>query len=147
MKTPSSGRLTLNAMPPLNLTLVFCHQLHHEMLRACRDASVRHGLVAEAQDITRVSLRRGFDAAFCVSIPLPDSTALNPERLRFEVLAEAFGLLPADYDCQFSTGRELFRIAGIAPRRPSIPFRPNASRTGRASSSPPTRWPCCCSRG
>ena len=63
----------------------------------------------------------GFDAAFRVSIPLPDGTALDPERLRFEALVEAFGLSPADYGRQYSTGRELFKIAGIDPRRPKYP--------------------------
>ena len=52
---------------------------------------------------------------------MPDGTALDPERLRFESLAEAFGLSPADYLRQFSTGRELFRITGIYPRRPKYP--------------------------
>ena len=52
---------------------------------------------------------------------MPDGTALDPERLRFESLAEAFGLSPADYLRQFSTGRELFRITGIYPRCPKYP--------------------------
>lgn len=52
---------------------------------------------------------------------MPDGTALEPERLRFESLAEAFGLSPADYLRQFSTGRELFRITGIYPSRPKYP--------------------------
>ena len=63
----------------------------------------------------------GFRRSLLRVIPLPDSTALDPERLRFEALAEAFGLSPADYGRQFSTGRELFRITGIAPRRPKYP--------------------------
>ena len=53
--------------------------------------------------------------------PAPDGTALDPERLRFEALAEAFGLSPADYGRQFRTGRELFKITGIDPRRPKYP--------------------------
>jgi hypothetical protein len=63
----------------------------------------------------------GFDAAFRVSIPLPDGTALDPEKLLFGALAEAFGLSPDDYGRQFSTGRERFRITGIDPRRPKYP--------------------------
>ena len=47
---------------------------------------------------------------------------MDPERLRFEALAEAFGLTAADYDRQFSTGRETFRIVGIDPRRPKYPI-------------------------
>lgn len=68
-----------------------------------------------------MNLRWGFDAAFRVSIPMADGTALDPERLRFEALAEAFGLSPTDFGRQFSTGREHFRITGIDPRRPKYP--------------------------
>ena len=121
MKTPSSDRPMLNAIPPLNLTPVLCQRVHLDMLKACKDVAARHGLVVEAQDITGVDLRWGFDAAFRVSIPLPDGTALDPERLRFQALAEAFGLSPADYGRQFSAGRELFRVTGIDPRRPKYP--------------------------
>ena len=91
------------------------------MLRACQDVAARHGLVVEAKEITGVDLRWGFDAAFRVSIPMADGTALDPERLRFEALAEAFGLSPTDFGRQFSTGRESFRITGIDPRRPKYP--------------------------
>jgi hypothetical protein len=91
------------------------------MLKACQDVGARHGLLVEANDITGVDLRWGFDASFRVSIPLPDGTALDPERLRFEALAEAFGLSPADYGRQFNTGRDHFRITGIDPRRPKYP--------------------------
>ena len=52
---------------------------------------------------------------------MPDGSALDPDRLRFEALAEAFGLSPTDYGRQFSTGREQFRITGIDPRRPKYP--------------------------
>ncbi|KGJ08123.1 hypothetical protein [Paracoccus sphaerophysae] len=107
--------------PPRNLTPVLCQRLQLDMLRACKEIAARHGLVVEAQDITGVDLRWGFDAAFRVSIPLPDGTALDPVRLRFEAFAEAFGLSPADYGRQFSTGRELFKITGIDPRRPKYP--------------------------
>lgn len=110
-----------SAKPPRNLTPVLCQRLQAEMLRACEVVAARHGLVVEPRDITSVDLRWGFDATFRVSIPLPDGTALDPERLRFEALAEAFGLSPADYGRQFSTGREHFRITGIDPRRPKYP--------------------------
>ena len=110
-----------NAKPPRNLTPVLCQRLQQEMLRACQDVAARHGLVVEAKEITGVDLRWGFDAAFHVSIPMVDGTALDPERLRFEVLAEAFGLSPSDFGRQFCTGRESFRITGIAPRRPKYP--------------------------
>ncbi len=110
-----------SAKPPRNLTPVLCQRLQAEMLRACEVVAARHGLVVEPRDITSVDLRWGFDVTFRVSIPLPDGTALDPERLRFEALAEAFGLSPADYGRQFSTGREHFRITGIDPRRPKYP--------------------------
>ena len=110
-----------NAKPPRNLTPMLCQQLQREMLKACREVAARHGLVVEAQDMTSADLRWGFDATFRVSVPLPDGTALNPERLRFEALAGAFGLAPADYGRQFSSGREHYRITGIDPRRPKYP--------------------------
>jgi hypothetical protein len=110
-----------NAKPPRNLTPVLCHQVQREMLKACQDVAARHGLVVEARDITGVDLRWGFDASFRVSIALPDGTALDPDRLLFEALAEAFGLSPGDYGRPFSTGRERFRITGIDPRRPKYP--------------------------
>ncbi|CAN1576206.1 hypothetical protein MCELHM10_03908 [Paracoccaceae bacterium] len=92
------------------------------MLKACQDVAARHGLVAEAKEIAGVDLRWGFDLAFRVSLPLPDGTALDPERLRFEALAEAFGLSPTDFGRRFSTGRESFRVVGIDPRRPKYPI-------------------------
>ncbi len=110
-----------SAKPPRNLTPVLCQRLQAETLRACEVVAARHGLMVEPRDITSVDLRWGFDVTFRVSIPLPDGTALDPERLRFEALAEAFGLSPADYGRQFSTGREQFRITGIDPRRPKYP--------------------------
>jgi hypothetical protein len=79
-----------------------------------------------------VDLQWGFDAAFRVSIPLPDCTALDPERLCFEALAAAFGLSPADYGRQFSTGRELFKITGIGPRRPKCPVSAERIPDGQA---------------
>ena len=107
--------------PPRNLTPVLCQRLQAEMLKACETVAARHGLVVEPRDITGVDLRWGFDATFRISIPLPDGSALDPERLRFEALAEAFGLSPADYGRSFSTSREQFRITGIDPRRPKYP--------------------------
>lgn len=117
--------------PPRNLSPMLYQQLQRDMLKVCQEVTAHRGLVVEVQDITGVDLRWGFDAAFRVFITLPDGTALDPERLRFETLAEAFGLSPDDYGRQFSTGRELFKIMGIDPRRPKYPV---LSRThlGRA---------------
>lgn len=120
-QSPESNTMP-NPKPPRNLTPVLCQRLSQEMLKACQDVAARHGLVVEAREIAAVDLRWGFDLAFRVSIPLPDGTALDPERLRFEALAEAFGLSVADYGRQFSTGRETFRIVGIDPRRPKYPI-------------------------
>ena len=111
-----------NAKPPRNQTPALCQRQSHEMLKACQDVAARHGLVVEAKEIAGADLRWGFDLACRVSIPLPDGTALDPERLRFEALAEAFGLSAADYGRQFSTGRETFRLVGIDPRRPKYPI-------------------------
>jgi len=115
---PSRARAMPDAKAPRNLTPALCKRLQHEMLKACQDVAARHGLVVESKELMEVDLRWGFDAAFRVSLPLPDGTALDPERLRFEALAEVFGLSPTDYGRQFSTGRELFRITGLDPHRP-----------------------------
>lgn len=110
-----------NTKPPRSLTPALCRRLQVDMLKACQGVAARHGLVVEPRDISGINLQWGFDATFRVSIPLPDGSALDPERLRFEALAEAFGLSPADYGRLFSTGREQFRITGIDPRRPKYP--------------------------
>nr|WP_203583032.1 hypothetical protein [Ruegeria sp. PrR005] len=104
------------------MTPGLCQRLQDEMLQACQDVAARNGLVVEAKEISGVDLRWGFDLGFRVSIPLPDGSALDPERLRFEALAAAFGLSPADFGRQFSTGRDTFRITGIDPRRPKYPI-------------------------
>ncbi len=104
------------------MTAPLCQQVSQEMLKACQNVAARHGLVAEAKEFSGVDLRWGFDLAFRVSLPLPDGTALDPERLRFEALAEAFGLSATDFGRQFSTGRESFRVIGIDPRRPKYPI-------------------------
>ena len=100
---------------------MLCQRLQAEMLKACEAVAARHGLVVEPRDITGVDLRWGFDATFRISIPQPDGSALDPDRLRFEALAEAFGFSPTDYGRQSGTGREQFRITGIDPRRPKYP--------------------------
>ena len=110
------------AKPPRNLTPPLCQQVSQKMLKTCQDVAARHGLVAEAKEIADVDLRWEFDLTFRVSIPLPDGTALDPERLRFEALAEAFGLSSTDYGRQFSADRESFRVVGIDPRRPKYPI-------------------------
>lgn len=92
------------------------------MLKACQDVFARHGLIAEAKKIAAIDLRWGFNLAFRVPIALQDGTTLDPERLRFEALADACGLSAEDHGRQFSPGRETFRLIGIDPRRPKYPI-------------------------
>ncbi|GHE05469.1 hypothetical protein U879_03785 [Defluviimonas sp. 20V17] len=91
------------------------------MLEACREVAERNGLAVDDKGLSNIDLRWGFEVAFRVSIPLSDGRTLDPEQLRFEALAEAFGLSPGDFGREFSTGRETFRITGIDPRRPKYP--------------------------
>jgi len=83
-------------MASRNLSPALSQRLSHEMLKACQDVAVRDGLMAEAKEIAAIDLRWSFDLSFRVSIPLPNGTALDPERLRFEALAETFGLSAED---------------------------------------------------
>jgi hypothetical protein len=69
-----------------------------------------------------MDLRWNFEFGVRVSIPLPDGSSLDPERILFEALAEELGLSPDDFGREFSTGRERFRVAGIDPRRPKYPI-------------------------
>ena len=92
------------------------------MLAACRAVAERNGLAVDDKGLSNIDLRWGFDVAFRVSIPLADGRTLDPEQLRFEALAEAFGLSPGDFGREFSTGRETFRVTGIDPRRPKYPI-------------------------
>ncbi len=107
--------------PPRNLTPGLCKAIETEMLRACAEIAARHGLVAEGLGVQSMDLRWNFEFAVRVSIPLPDGSALDPDRILFEALAEAFGLSPDDFGREFSTGRDRFRVAGLNPRRPRYP--------------------------
>ena len=108
--------------PPWNLTPGLCKTIEAEMLKACAEVAVKHGLVAEGLGMQSIDLRWNFDFGVRVSIPLPDGSTLDPERMLFEALAEEFGLSQDDFGREFSTGPELFRIAGIDPRRPKYPI-------------------------
>ena len=92
------------------------------MLEACREVADRNGLAIEDKGIRNADLRWGFEVTFRISIPLLDGTTLDPEQLRFEALAEAFGLSASDFGRESSTGRETFRITAIDPRRPKYPI-------------------------
>ena len=59
---------------------------------------------------------------FRVSIPAPDGGAINIEKDMFELLAERYGLSPADFGREFNAGGERFRVSGIDPRRPRYPI-------------------------
>lgn len=108
--------------PPRNLTPGLCQRLQRELLEACSAVADRHGLAVDDKGLNNIDLRWGFDMTFRVSIPLPDGRTLDPEQLRFEALAAAFGLSPEDYGREFSTGRETFKVTGIDPRRPKYPI-------------------------
>lgn len=109
-------------VPRRNLTPGLCKTIEAEMLRACAEVAVRQGLVAEGLGIQAMDLRWNFEFGVRVSIPLPDGSTLDPERMLFEALAEKFGLSPDDFGREFSTGQERFRVAGIDPRRPKYPI-------------------------
>lgn len=111
-----------NVAPPKNLTPGLCKTIEAEMLTACAEVAARHGLVAESLGLRAMDLRFNFEFGVRVSIPLPDGSTLEPERMLFEALAEEYGLSPDDFGREFSTGRERFRIAGIDPRRPKYPI-------------------------
>jgi hypothetical protein len=70
----------------------------------------------------RMDLRWNFEFGVRVSIPLPDGSTLDPDRILFQALAEEFGLSPDDFAREFSTGRERFRVVVIDPRRPKYPI-------------------------
>lgn len=108
--------------PPRNLTPGLCKMVEAEMLRACAKVAAKHGLVAEGLGLQAMDLRWNFELGVRVSIPLPDGSTLDPERVLFEALAEEYGLSPDDFGREFSTGREWFRVAGIDPRRPKYPI-------------------------
>ena len=111
-----------NITPPRNLTPGLCRAIEAEMLKTCREVAAKHGLVAEGLGIQAMDLRWTFEFGVRVSIPLPDGSTLDPERMLFEALAEEYGLSPEDIGREFSTGRERFRVAGIDPRRPKYPI-------------------------
>ena len=114
--------------PPRNLTPGLCKTIEAEMLKACADVAAKHGLMAEGLGVQAMELRWNFEFGVRVSIPLPDGSTLDPERILFEALAEEFGLSPDDFGREFSTGREKFRVAGIDQRRPNYPI--TATRIG-----------------
>ena len=104
------------------LTPKNCALIKRQMLEACRRIITEHGLVIEEVDSWGFEPGFYFEPAFRVSIPAPDGAAYNPDKELFEVIAEEYGLAPDDYGREFSTGRELFRITGIEPRRPKYPI-------------------------
>ncbi|WP_415183179.1 hypothetical protein [Phaeovulum sp.] len=64
----------------------------------------------------------GSNVGVKVGIPLADGTVFDPEKAKFELLANNYGLSPDDFGREFSTGRETFRMVGIETRRPKYPI-------------------------
>ena len=108
--------------PPRNLTPELCEKLRKEMLAACRRVAKSHGLKVADGGLLDMNLRLGFEFGVRVGIPLPDGSIFDPARAKFELFAGNYGLSPADFGREFSTGRETFRIVGIEPRRPKYPI-------------------------
>jgi hypothetical protein len=106
---------------PRSLTPGLCRRLEAEMLEACAAVAARHGLTAEALGITAMNLRWNIEFGVRVSIPRPDGTTIQPERMLFEAMALEYGLRPEDFGREFSSRGERFRITGIDPRRPRYP--------------------------
>ncbi|MBB5577651.1 MULTISPECIES: hypothetical protein [Rhizobium] len=90
------------------LTSAACEQIQARMLEACRQITSDHGLVIESAGW------RGLDA--------PDGKPLNLVKEMFALLAEQYGLEAADFEREFITSGERFRITGIDPRRPKYPI-------------------------
>jgi len=106
----------------IRLTPATCEEIQTRMLEACRKIAADHGLVVESAGWHGMDAGFAFEPAFRVSIPASDGTAFNLEKDRFEFLAEHYGLLPSDFDREFRTGNDRFRITGIDPKRPRYPI-------------------------
>lgn len=106
----------------MRLTPVACEKIQSRMLAACQEIAADHGLVIEGAGWHGMESGFSFEPIFRVSIPASDGTAFNLEKDRFAFLAEQYGLSAADFGCEFSTGRERFRITGIDPKRPRYPI-------------------------
>ena len=106
----------------IRLTPAACEDIQARMLEACRKVAADHGLVVESAGWHGMDAGLAFEPAFRVSIPASDGTAFNLEKDRFEFLAEHYGLQPSDFDREFRTGSERFRITGIDPKRPRYPI-------------------------
>jgi hypothetical protein len=104
------------------LTPPTCEQIQAQMLEACHKIAEDHGLVIEAAGWHNVDIGFSFEPVFRVSIPAPDGGAINIEKDMFELLAERYGLSPADFGREFNAGGERFRVSGIDPRRPRYPI-------------------------
>ena len=104
--------------PPRNLTPGLCERGRREMLEACQSVAARHGLVVEGGDLSDVNLRHGFNTHFRVGVPMADGALFEPDKVLFEVMADAYGLKPSDFGRTFSTAGETFRITAINPKRP-----------------------------
>lgn len=109
-------------VPLRNLTPELCESLQTKMLKACQDIADEFGLSVANDGVQDMNLRTGFAFGIRVGIPLPDGSIFEPDKAKFELLAEGYGLDPADFGREFSTGNDRFRIVGIEPRRPKYPI-------------------------
>ncbi len=99
-----------------------CEEIQSRMLEACQKIASDYGLVIEGAGWRGMESGFSFEPVFRVSIPASDGTAFDLEKERFAFLADQYGLSPADFGREFSTGRERFRITGVDPKRPRYPI-------------------------
>ncbi len=107
--------------PPGNLTPPLCEKIQKKMLTACQKVVAEYGLVVEDGGLKDVNLYCGFVPGLRVAIPEPDGSVFQPEKAKFEVLAQNYGLEPGDFGRKFSTGQGQFQITGLDTRRPKYP--------------------------
>lgn len=117
--------------PLRNLTPRLCEKLQTEMLTACQKIADGYGLSVQDDGVKDLDLRTGFAFGLRVGIPQRDGSVFEPQKAKFELLAEGFGLKPQDYGREFSNGNATFRIVGIEPRRPKYPINVERVSDGR----------------
>lgn len=66
-----------------NLTSGLCKTVESDMREACAEVAARHGLVAEGLGLRAMDLRWAFEFGIGVSIPLPDGSTPDPDRMLF----------------------------------------------------------------
>jgi len=117
--------------PLRNLTPELCEKLQTQMLAACRNVADEYGLSVQDEGLKDLDLRTGFALGLRVGIPQQDGSIFEPEKAKFELLAQGYGLKPEDFGREFSNGNETFRIVGIETRRPKYPINVERISDGR----------------